>query len=137
MNRSFIFAIAALALANPLPALAQATSKGASLPDLDAQVRCAGLFALVAAEQNSKVPGADRFPPMAESGRAFFVSTGLRLIEERKMTTEQMQPYFIAQITAIKADHAKSGDPVRAVDGEMAICLKMAESVPPPPPFER
>lgn len=133
MNRSLFAAAAALALFNPFAAVAQTGPAAGPLPDLDAQVRCAALFAMIAAEQNNKVPGSDRFPPMAKSGRDFFISTGLRLVEERKMSTDEMQPYFMAQINVIRADHAKTDNPAKAVDTEMAVCLKMAESVPPPP----
>ena len=92
------------------------------------------LFALVVAEQNSKVPGADRFPPLEVIGKSFFISTGLRLIDERKMPPEQLQSFYMAQIAVIRSDHAKAADPAGARDAEVAGCLKMAESVPPPPP---
>lgn len=133
MNRTLLAAAAALTLLNPLAAVAQTEGKVGALPDLDAQVRCSALFALVAAQQNSKAPGSDRFPSLQVLGRNFFISTGLRLIEERKMPPEQMQPFYMAQIEVIRADHAKAADPARALDAEMAGCLKMAESVPPPP----
>lgn len=133
MNRTLFAAVAALALINPLAALAQTGAPASVLPDLDGQVRCAALFAMIAAEQNSKVPGSDRFPPMQERGRDFFISTGLRQIEERKMPPEDMQAYYVAQIAVIRSDHAKAADPARAVDAEMATCLKMAETAPPAP----
>ncbi len=134
MNRTHFAAAAALTLMSPLAAFAQAASTPAALPDLDGQVRCAALFALIAAQQTSKVAGADRFPPLAERGRDFFVSTGLRLIDERKMAPEQMQPYFMAQIAVIRTDHARAADPARQVDAEMSGCLKLLEQTPPPPP---
>jgi hypothetical protein len=133
MNRTLLAAAAALALVNPIAALAQSTGKAGPLPDLDAQVRCAAVFALIVAEQNSKVPGADRFPPLEVIGKSFFISTGLRLIEERKMAPEQLQSFYMAQISVIRSDHAKAADPVAARDAEVTGCLKMAESVPPPP----
>jgi hypothetical protein len=133
MNRTLLAAAAALALVNPLSAMAQSQGKAAALPDLDAQVRCAALFALISAEQKSKVPGADRFPPLDGLGRNFFVATGLRLIEERKMQPEQMQPFYMAQIAVIRSDHAKAADPARAVETELVGCLEMAEQLPPLP----
>jgi hypothetical protein len=134
MKRTLLAAVAALALANPLAALAQIQGEASALPDLDAQVRCAALFALIAAEQKSNAPGADRFPPLEVIGKSFFISTGLRLIEERKMPPEQMQSFYMAQISVIRSDHAKTADPALAVEAEVTGCLKMAESVPPPPP---
>lgn len=133
MNRTFFAAVAAFALVNPFSAMAQSQAKPAALPDLDAQVRCAALFALLVGQQNGKVPGAERFPPLEVVGRAFFISTGLRLIDERKLPPEQLKPFFVAQIAVIRSDHAKAADPARAADAELAGCLKMAESVPPPP----
>ena len=50
MNRSLFAAAAALALMNPFAALAQSNSTAGPLPDLDAQVRCSALFALVVAD---------------------------------------------------------------------------------------
>lgn len=134
MNRTLLAAAAALALVNPFAALAQSSSTAMPLPDLDAQVRCAALFALVVAEQNSKVPGADRFPPLEVIGKSFFISTGLRLLDERKMPPEQLQSFYMAQITVIRSDHAKAADPAKARAMEVEGCLKMAETVPPPPP---
>jgi hypothetical protein len=133
MNRTLLAAVAALALVNPLSALAQSPGKAAALPDLDAQVRCAALFALLVAEQNSKVPGADRFPPLEGIGKSFFIATGLRLLDERKMAPEQLKPFYMAQISVIRADHAKAADPAQAVETELVGCLKMAEQLPPPP----
>ncbi len=132
MNRTLFAAAAALALVNPLAALGQ-TQGQTALPELDAQVRCSAVFALIVAEQNNKMPGADRFPPLEVIGKSFFISTGLRLIDERKMAPEQLQSFYLAQIAVIRSDHAKAADPAAARDAEVKGCLKMAESVPPPP----
>lgn len=133
MNRFHLAAAAALTLLNPFAAVAQTAASVAALPDLDAQVRCSALFAIVAADQKVKKPGADRFPNMEGIGRDFFISTGLRLIEERKLPPESLKDFYMARIGVIKSDHAKTADPARAMDTDMAACLKMAEQVPPPP----
>lgn len=129
MTRSIMAACAALAFA--APALAQTSTQAAEAPDLDQQVRCAGLFAIVAGEQVRKVPGSDRFPPLAERGKEFFVGTGMRLIRERQMTEAELGPYFRAQIAVIQEDYAKAADPRARTDAEMQSCLTMLDRVLP------
>lgn len=123
---------AALLLALPAPALASAPG-----PDLDLQVRCAALFALVAGEQARKVAGADRFPPLGERGKAYFVSTGVRLIDERGLTREAIEPVFRREIAALQAEFAAAPDPAAHADAQMALCLPLlpppsATALPPP-----
>lgn len=131
MNRTILAAAMALTLVAPMSATAQPAP---AMPDLDAQVRCAALFAIVAAEQNRKAPGSDRYPALQERGRDFFVSTGLRLIRERQMAEGQIEPYFRAQISVIQQDFGKADSPQARTDAEMAVCLKMLDAVPPLPP---
>jgi hypothetical protein len=120
--------IAALLLALPAPALADAAK-----PDLDLQVRCAALFALVAGEQARKAPGSDRFPAMGERGKAFFVDTGVRLIDERGLPREAIEPMFRKEIGAIQAEFAAAPDPAARADAQMALCLPLLPPVLPPP----
>lgn len=124
--------IAALLLALPAPALAAAPG-----PDLDLQMRCAALFALVAGEQDRKVPGADRFPPLNERGKAFFVATGVRLIDERGLTREAIAPLFRREIGTLQAEFAAAPDPAAHADAQMALCLPLLppqspDALPPP-----
>lgn len=120
--------IAALLLALPAPALAAPVA-----PNLDLQVRCAALFALVAGEQQRKVPGADRFPPLGERGKAFFVATGVRLIDERGLPREALDPLFRKEIGALQAEFAAAPDPAAHADAQMALCLPLLPPVLPPP----
>lgn len=128
MKRIAPAAAAVLVLSGPLSALAQTPA-----PDLDAQTRCAALFAMVAADQNRKVPGTDRFPPLASKGRDFFVATGLRLMDERKMPQQQLELHFRALIAKMQDDFAAVPDRKARVDSEMAVCLPMLDQVPIPP----
>lgn len=126
MTRSLI---TALLLALPAPALANAGG-----PVLDLQVRCAALFALVAGEQARKVPGADRFPPLGERGKAFFVATGVRLIDERGLTREAVEPLFRREIAALQAEFAAAPDPAAHAEAQMALCLPLLPPTALPPP---
>lgn len=120
--------IAALLVALPAPALA-----GAPGPDLDLQVRCAALFALVAGEQARKAPGADRFPPLGERGKAFFVATGVRLIDERGLPRDAIEPLFREEVGAIQAEFVAAPDPAAHADAQIALCLPLLPPVLPPP----
>ncbi len=124
---------AALLLALPVPALAQPAQDAPAAPNLDLQVRCAALFALVAGEQQRKVLGADRFPPLGERGKAFFVATGVRLIEERGLPREAIRPLFSNEVGALQAEFAKAPDPAAHADAQMALCLPLLPPVLPPP----
>lgn len=128
--------IAALLLALPASAPAVAAPAPAA-PNLDLQVRCAALFALVAGEQDRKVPGADRFPPLNERGKAFFVATGVRLIDERGLTREAIAPLFRQEIGALQTEFAAAPDPAAHADAQMALCLPLlpphSPTVLPPP----
>lgn len=128
--------IAALLLALPASAPAFAAPASAA-PNLDLQVRCAALFALVAGEQDRKVPGADRFPPLNERGKAFFVATGVRLIDERGLTREAIAPLFRQEIGTLQTEFAAAPDPAAHADAQMALCLPLlppqSPTVLPPP----
>lgn len=124
--------IAALLLALPAPA-----QSASAQPNLDLQVRCAALFALVAGEQDRKVPGAGRFPPLKERGKAFFVATGVRLIDERGLTRAASAALFRKEIAAIQAEFAAAPDPAAHADAQMALCLPLLPAPSPtvlPPP---
>lgn len=118
MGKLFTTLIAFLFTA--FPALAEAVE-----PDLDRQVHCAVVFGIVAGEQQGGKPGSDRFPAMNKPGKAFFVATGLRLIEERKLPIEQMEPYFIARVREVQSAIAQSPDPARTLEAEYARCLPL------------
>lgn len=120
--------IAALLLTLPAPALADVAK-----PDLDLQVRCAALFALVAGDQARKAPGADRFPPLGERGKAFFVATGVRLIDERGLAREALEPLFRKEIAELQADLVATPDPAAGMDAQMALCLPLLPPALPAP----
>lgn len=134
MKRPIIAALLLVLPAAPLaaPAVAATGPAAAPGPDLDLQVRCAALFALVAGEQARKAPGADRFPPLGERGKAFFVATGVRLIDQRGLPREAVEPLFRKEIAAIQAELSAAPDPAAQVDAQMALCLPLLPAIAPP-----
>ncbi|HCF24378.1 MAG TPA: hypothetical protein DER67_02355 [Novosphingobium sp.] len=126
MKPLFPVAIAAAALVLPLAAQAET----AVTPiDLDAQARCAALFAIVANEQRRNAPGSEKFPPMAEQGREFFVQTGLRLMKERALGEDAIKPFFMELVGKIQKEYADSPDAGTRLDQEMGTCMAMKKTV--------
>jgi len=77
-----------LALAAPVqaqPATAPMTLEQQML------LRCSAAFALSAGEQQRGAPGAQAFPALGERGREFFVRSAARLMDELKLTREQVE----------------------------------------------
>ncbi len=136
MNRTLLVALAALTSAAPLAARAQIESFDLSKPGLEAQARCAGLFAIIANEQRRHAPGADRFPAMADEGREFFVQTGLRLKTERLLDEPGVKAYFTDLVGKIQQEYAAAPDAGPKLDAEMKACLAMKAQVVPAKPAD-
>ena len=111
------------------PALSSAAAP--SLPNLDAQVHCALVFGQVAREQSQKLPRADRFPVMAGPGREFFVVTGARALDEKAVTLETIEAYYMSRFAVLQDSLTKSADPAAALDREFAQCLPQFGQVAP------
>jgi hypothetical protein len=126
MIRPLTAALSAIALVLPLAVQAETAL---AQPDLDAQARCAALFAIVANEQRRNAPGSDKFPAMAEQGRDFFVETGLRLMKERKMGDDAIKPYFMELIAKIQKEYAEAPDAGTRLGEEMGGCLEMSKTI--------
>ena len=87
------------------------------------------VFALITRDQKTNQPGANRFPPMDEPGKAFFVETGLRLMAERSMTVEDLRPFFGGKVADTQAEFAKAGDASAATDHAYSQCQPMLQHV--------
>ena len=101
------------------------------LPELEAQVHCALVFGLVAREQSQKLPRSDRFPVMAGPGREFFVITGARALDDKAVTLETIEVYYMSRFTVLQDSLSKSADPAAALDREYAQCLPQFGQVAP------
>ena len=126
MQKPLTFLIALVLTTLPLGAAADPVQ-----PDLDEQVHCSVIFALIAREQDAGKSAVTHYPAMDEPGRAFFVETGLRLINERKMPVEDMRPYFMARVNEVQEQIAASPDPTKALDDQFNRCLPLFAAVAP------
>lgn len=131
MNKFLSALIAPILAAFPLLASAQPVQ-----PDLDAQVHCSVVFGLIAREQNNGRSGARRFPAMDEPGKAFFVKTGMRLLDERKMPIEDLEAFYVARVGEVDAALGSGSTRAKALDAEYAGCVPLfAQVVPDAPPL--
>ncbi len=126
MKRPFLTALAAIVLVTPISVQAE---NAPVQPDLDAQARCAALFAIVANEQRRNSPGSGKFPPLAEQGREFFVQTGMRLMKEREMGEDAIKPFFMGLIGQIQKEYAEAPDAGTRLEKEMGNCLTLSKTV--------
>ena len=101
------------------------------LPALEDQVHCALVFGKIAREQSQKVPRSDRFPVMVGSGREFFVITGARALDEKAVTLETIEAYYMSRFAILQDSLTKSADPAAALDREYAQCLPQFAQVAP------
>ncbi|MDP3908497.1 hypothetical protein [Novosphingobium sp.] len=107
------------------------------LAELSAAVRCSALFGIVAGEQARGVADAQRFPPLAERGREFFVITGARLMDAEGLDRAAMQSRMQAEVARIQAESAAAPDARGFVDAAMQPCVALLNATIParlPPP---
>lgn len=121
------FAFAGLALQ---PALSLAASPAAK-PELDRQVECAMVFALVAGMQDNKAPASERYPAMDEPGRVFFSRTLVRIQAERGLSQDDAMDYLLDEGGKLITKMAISADLMAAVDEQMESCMPLFETVAP------
>lgn len=123
-----IATLLALALAaSPAIALADQPKTG----DLDQRVRCSAIFALLARDQNKKLPEAAAYPPMEEQGKAFFTDTGMRLFAERKIDPGTVQAFFQGEVNKFQGEVASAKDPKAHFDAAFRSCQHyLAKPVP-------
>ena len=125
------FALSAAFLFSSMPGLAAPAASSAPvtppapLAGIEQQVRCSIVFALVAQLQAKGLAGADRFAPMAAPGKAFFVATGLRVIEDKVVEQAGLQQYYSDRVAKVRADLAAAPAPAAALDREVAQCLPL------------
>lgn len=125
------------ALAPAALAFVSAPALGAPPPrlvptvELSAAVRCSALFGIVAGEQARGVADAQRFPPLAQRGREFFVLTGARLMDAEGLDRAAMQGRMQAEVQRIQAESGAARDARAFVDNAMQPCLILLEQTIP------
>jgi hypothetical protein len=119
---------ALLLAALPAPLAAQN-----GLVDLSTALRCSAAFGLIAAEQQRGIASALKdYPPLSQRGREFFVQTGARLMDEQKLTREQVQARFKAEVDLLQAEVIAAPDPAAKVRSIMVPCLALLDATVPP-----
>ena len=96
--------------------------------DQETALRCSASFAIAAAEQSRGAKWALAFPPLQARGKEFFVRAGARLMDEAGLSRAQVQALVQRQALALRADMAKTGDPVMVFAGTMPLCLSLLEA---------
>jgi hypothetical protein len=92
------------------------------------QLRCSAVFAIVAGEQQRGVASAAVYPPMGERGRKYFASTGARLMDDLKLSREQVEASMRAEADAIRQAASQAEDRAAYVDNLMRPCLSALDA---------
>lgn len=101
--------------------------------DLDQRVRCSAIFALLARDQNLKLPEAAAYPPMDDKGKAFFMDTGMRLFAERKVDAGTVRTFFQSEVEKFQGEVVAAKDPKAHFDAAFRSCQHYLTEVPPAP----
>lgn len=96
----------------PLALLAAPLSAQSAAPplpvELQAGLRCAALFSLVAADQARGAPGASEWPPLAQRGREFFVRVSARAMDAGKLDRAALQARMQTEVSALRANDRRA-----------------------------
>ena len=102
LRRSILLPPVLLLAAAPLAAQEPAAAAEPQLTlDQRMMLRCSAAFALVANRQGGGEDWALAYPPLAESGREFFVRATARLIDETGSGPEALEPLLRAEAEAL------------------------------------
>lgn len=114
-------------------ALATALVLAASGPALitgdDAQLRCAGIFAIIASEQGRNAPGAGDLRRMEPEGREAFVRVMAARMDRDGLDQAGAAALVRQTLDGLQAEAAAQADPAAFVRTELDQCLPLLESV--------
>jgi hypothetical protein len=110
------------------PAAAQQAEPALMTLEQTMLLRCSAAFAVTAGEQDRGVASALAYPPLKERGREFFVRASARLMDERRLSREQVEADLRAEAARFQADSVQASDRKRFVDGVMQPCLAALEA---------
>ena len=91
-------------------------------------LRCSATFAIVAAEQQRGGAAARRHPPMGERGREYFVRASVQLMDDLKLTREQVEASLRSEVQGLQKASSEATDPAEYIDGLMRPCLSALEA---------
>lgn len=129
---SLIFSLLALQSAVPAENAQEDTTPLPLTATQKQDLRCSAAFAIIASEQERRVPWAQEWPRLSVRGKDFFTETGLSLIRESGRTREQVSALMVAEVTALQDAAAGTADPNAIVDAIRQPCLeRLGEVVAP------
>jgi 2-keto-3-deoxy-L-rhamnonate aldolase RhmA len=91
-------------------------------------LRCSAVFAIVAGEQQRGVASALAYPPLGERGREYFVRASARLMDDLKLTREQVEASLRAEVEALQQGIGEAAEPAGYIDSVMQPCLSALEA---------
>jgi hypothetical protein len=91
-------------------------------------LRCSAVFAIVAGEQQRKVPAAAVYPPLGERGREYFARTGARLMDDLKISREQAEASIRSAAEEVQREARAAPDRAAYIDSLMQPCLSALEA---------
>ncbi|HEY6816946.1 MAG TPA: hypothetical protein VI168_15525 [Croceibacterium sp.] len=90
-------------------------------------LRCSAAFAIVAAEQQRGVASALAYPALGERGREYFVRASVRVMDDLKLTREQVEASLRAEVEGLQKASSEAADPAAAIESVMQPCLSALE----------
>ena len=91
-------------------------------------LRCSAAFAIVAGDQQRGVASALAYPPLAERGREYFVRASVRLMDDLKLTREQVEASLRAEVAGLQKSAGEVAEPSAYLDSVMQPCLSALEA---------
>jgi len=91
-------------------------------------LRCSAAFAIVAGRQQRGEAGALAYPALGERGREYFVRASARLMDDLKLSREQVEASLRAEVEGLQKATTERGDPAATIDGVMQPCLSALEA---------
>ena len=91
-------------------------------------LRCSAAFAIVASEQQRGVASAAAYPPLGERGREYFVRASVRLMDDLKLTREQVQASLRTEVQGLQKASGEAADPAAYLGSVMQPCLSALEA---------
>lgn len=114
------------------PVLAQSGTAPVGEPQLNLEqktmLRCSAAFAITAGEQARGVPAAQAFPPLAQRGKEFFVQSSARLMDELKLSREQVQALYKAEVEHLQIDGTGTDNRQKTMAAIMRPCLMLLDA---------
>ncbi len=91
-------------------------------------LRCSAAFAIVASEQQRGVASAAVYPPLGERGREYFVRASVRLMDDLKLTREQVEASLRSEVQGLQKASSEAADPATYIGSVMQPCLSALDA---------